>query len=86
MNAADRLQQDLEKYFLKARTPTRIKDLMLGLFTQPERDEFAKRLEIVKRLKKGVSQRKIAKSLDVGIATVSRGARELSQGRFKHLQ
>ena len=85
MNAADRLQQDLEKYFLKARTPTRIKDLMLGLFTQPERDEFAKRLEIVKRLKKGVSQ-KIAKSLDVGIATVSRGARELSQGRFKHLQ
>jgi TrpR family trp operon transcriptional repressor len=34
-------------------------------------------------LKKGVPQRNIAQQLGVGIATVTRGAREIKMGRFK---
>ncbi|MCK5913234.1 MAG: helix-turn-helix domain-containing protein, partial [Desulfuromusa sp.] len=39
-----------------------------------ELDEVAKRLQIFEMLAEGVSQRQIAKSLGVGVATVSRGS------------
>ncbi len=38
------------------------------------------------RLIKGDAQHKIAEDLKIGVATVSRGARELKLGRFKILQ
>lgn len=79
------LQDKLEKYFLKSHTKARTKDLLYGLFTDKERAEFAMRLEIVKRLKKGVAHQKIARSLKVGVSTVTRGAREIKNGRFKHI-
>ncbi len=40
--------------------------------------DVARRLQIVKELKRGVSYREIAERLGVGIATVERGARVLS--------
>ncbi len=61
-------------------------DLLLGLTTDKERHELAQRLEIVKRLKAGEPQAKIAESLGVGVATVTRGSKELAQGRFKILE
>ena len=47
------------------------------LLTPPEFDELSRRLQILKRLIKGKTQRKIAHDLRVGIATVERGASEL---------
>lgn len=61
-------------------------DFLLGLTTYKERDEFARRIEIVKKLAQGEPQLKIAKDLGVGIATVTRGSKELAQGRFKILR
>lgn len=56
-----------------------------GILTVKELDEIATRLQIVKLLKKGVSQQRIAKQLKVGIATVTRGSKEIAQGRFSSI-
>lgn len=52
-----------------------------SLLTPAEYSEISKRLQIFKLLRAGVPQRKIAESLGVGIATVSRGARALQDLR-----
>jgi TrpR family trp operon transcriptional repressor len=62
---------------------TLLEDFLIGITTPKERQEFAQRLEIVKRLAAGEAQKKIAGELGVGVATVTRGSKELSQGRFK---
>lgn len=56
------------------------KEFLTNILTPSELDEVAKRLQIVKLLKKGVPQRDIAKKLDVSIATITRGSRELKYG------
>ena len=48
------------------------------LLSPTERHAMAQRWQIVRRLDRGASQRAVATDLDVGIATVSRGARLLS--------
>jgi TrpR family trp operon transcriptional repressor len=63
-----------------------LEDLLLGLTTDKERQEFARRLEITKRLIAGEAQHKIAAELGVGVSTVTRGSKELAQGRFKVLK
>ena len=63
-----------------------LEDFLTGVTTQSERAELARRVEIVKRLVAGEPQHKIAHDLGVGIATVTRGSKELSQGRFKILR
>ncbi len=62
-----------------------IKLFLEGLLTPSEIDEISKRLEIIKRLKAGEPQRKIAKDLNLGIATVTRGSNELKKGRFQNV-
>jgi TrpR family trp operon transcriptional repressor len=63
-----------------------IKDASIGeaflhnILTPAELDEISKRLQIVKLLLKGVSQRDVAKKLGVSMGTVSRGSRELKYG------
>lgn len=61
-------------------------DFLIGVTTDNERNELAQRVEIIKRLIAGEPQAKIASDLGVGIATVTRGSKELSQGRFKVLK
>jgi TrpR family trp operon transcriptional repressor len=63
-----------------------LEDFLFGVTTDKERSELAQRIEIVKRLIAGEPQQKIASDLGVGIATVTRGSKELSQGRFKALR
>lgn len=58
-------------------------ELISGLFTPGEIEEFARRLRIVKMLKRGVSQHVIAQKLGVGVATVTRGSKEIQRGRFR---
>lgn len=60
-----------------------LEDFLIGITTENERKEFTQRLEIVKRLKSGASHHKIARDLGVGVGTVTRGSKELKQGRFK---
>lgn len=56
-----------------------------GILTPKERKEFSVRLEIVKLLKRGVPQHDIAAKLGVGVATVTRGSKEIAKGNFSLL-
>jgi TrpR family trp operon transcriptional repressor len=60
-------------------------DFLIGVTTDKERKELSRRIEIVKRVIAGQPQQKIAKDLGVGVATVTRGSKELNSGRFKVL-
>lgn len=61
-------------------------DLILGLTTPHERRILERRVEIIKRLLEGENQHQIAEDLNVGVSTVTRGAKELNLGRFKILR
>lgn len=65
---------------------SKLDDFLVGILTPAELEQLIKRLQIIKRLKKGEPQRQIADDLDVGIATVTRGARELKNGRFDYVK
>lgn len=75
----------LSKLFLHTRGMASMKNLVRGLFTESEVEEFARRIEIVKMIKKDIPQHKIALTLGVGVATVTRGVREIKLGRFKNI-
>src|SRR3989344_1645211 len=62
-------------------------DFLCDLLTPQEYETLAIRLQIVKLLADGLTQREIVDKLKIGIATVSRGARELQDmnGAFMKL-
>ena len=60
-------------------------DFLRGILTHKELEQLPTRLQIIKKLKSGANQQNIAKSLGVGIATVTRGSRELKLGRFQNI-
>ena len=51
------------------------------MFTPKEIDAFSQRIQILKLLCAGTSQRDIAECLGVGIATITRGSRVLQENR-----
>ncbi|OGK39692.1 hypothetical protein A3F34_02980 [Candidatus Roizmanbacteria bacterium RIFCSPHIGHO2_12_FULL_44_10] len=63
----------------------KLKNFLQGVLTEKELKEIPRRLEIIKMIKKGVPHQTIAERLDVGVATVTRGSRELHLGRFKYV-
>ncbi|TAL14282.1 transcriptional regulator [Patescibacteria group bacterium] len=63
-----------------------LEDFLIGITTPKERLELVQRIKIMKRLIAGDPQQQIASDLGVGIATITRGSKELSQGRFKVLK
>ena len=63
-----------------------LEDFLLAITTPRERQELVTRIEIIERLIAGEPQQKIAKELGVGIATITRGSKELALGRFKLLR
>ncbi len=71
--------------FLEMKTKEQMTNLLRGILTLKELDELTRRLQIVELLKKGVTQHQIADKLKVGVATVTRGSRELKMGRFKYI-
>lgn len=81
----DKNINELVEALLQAKSPESVLDLLKGLLTVKELDEIARRLQIVKMLKAGMSQRDIVEKLNVGIATVTRGSKELINGRFKNI-
>lgn len=78
----------MEKQYVKEliKAMSSIKDngtfemFLKSILTPAEFEEIPKRLQIVKLLMKGVPQREVAQKLGVGIATVTRGSRELKYG------
>jgi Trp operon repressor len=62
------------------------KDFLSNMLTPNELEELVLRLQILKSLKAGIPQRKIAKDLNVSIGTVSRGSREVKYGKSKFIQ
>lgn len=77
---------DVANIIYSTRDKELLEDFLIGVTTEKERAELAQRVEIIKRLVAGEPQAKIASDLGVGIATVTRGSKELSQGRFKVLR
>lgn len=63
-----------------------LEDFLFSITTPNERHALIQRVEIVRRLLDNEPQSKIAKDLGVGIATVTRGSKELSKGHFKLLR
>lgn len=63
-----------------------LEDFLLGVTTEQERRALVHRVEIVKRLLNGQTQHEIAEDLGVGIATITRGSKEVAQGHFKVLK
>ena len=64
-----------------------LREFLDDLLTPQELKELPKRWQIVKLLAKGMPQREIAKELDVSIATITRGSRELldKKGGFQQV-
>lgn len=65
---------------IAARDEQLLEDFLVDITTPGEREALWGRLQIIKKLHKGEPQRQIAEDLGVGIATVTRGSRELSSG------
>lgn len=76
---------ELTQAFLKQKSGAEMLEFLKGILTPREIEELSTRLQIVKLLKKGVPHQEIARRLEVGVATVTRGSRELNQGRFKNI-
>lgn len=76
---------ELVQSFLKNKSAPQMLDFLKGILTPKEFDELVTRLQIVKLLKKGLPHQEIARRLGVGVATVTRGSRELRIGRFKKI-
>lgn len=76
---------DLVDTLLKIKGRDEMADFLEGIFTPKELIEIPNRLAIVKMLKRGISHHDIAGKMHVGVATVTRGSRELQKGRFKNV-
>ena len=74
--------RDLVRQIKSLNSREEIEMFLLGILTPQEIEQLNQRLEIVRLLKGGMPQREIADKLGVGIATVTRGSREIKLGRF----
>lgn len=85
MNKLESYKRELAKILANIKDEKAMVDFLDDLLTSAEVEELPKRLQIIKQLSRGVSQREVAKNLGVGIATVTRGAKELKnkKGGFR---
>ena len=73
--------KELAKTVAKINDTKLAEDFLHNILTPSELDEISRRLQIFKLLNDGMPQRKVAKELNVALATVGRGARELKYGK-----
>ncbi|MBT3418811.1 MAG: transcriptional regulator [Candidatus Magasanikbacteria bacterium] len=83
MSGIRKYKQDLISFLSAITDAKMMQDFLRDLLTPTEFEEIAKRLQIVQRLDNGESQRRIAKDLGTGIATVTRGSKTLKKPRSK---
>lgn len=79
----DKYLNELAKTMLELKDRKDVLSFLSWILTPQEIEQLPVRLQIVKMLKKGTAQREIAKKLGVGIATVTRGAKELQRSVVK---
>jgi TrpR family trp operon transcriptional repressor len=73
------------KHLASLKNEAEIELFLRAVLTAKELEEIPKRLEIVKQLKQGIPQHQIAENLGVGVATVTRGSKELKSGKFANV-
>ena len=71
--------ENLARTILKLKSEKEVLEFLNWFLTPKELEHLPVRLEIIKMLKSGVPQWEIANKLGVGIATVTRGAKELKK-------
>lgn len=76
---------DLVTTLLSMKNKEEMINLLEGILTPKELLEIPMRLQIVRMLQKGIPQHQIAKELGIGIATVTRGSKEIQKGNFKYI-
>lgn len=84
MNEKELFDQLVKTIFVYKK-PEDLKQFLTAILTPKELVEISTRLQIVRLLKRGIPQREIAKKLGVGVATVTRGSRELLKENFKEI-
>ena len=77
--------EELISTLLEMESKEQMRDFIKGILTPKELKEIPTRLAIVKMLKQKIAQRKIAEELKVGIATITRGSRELNKNSFRYI-
>ena len=70
-------KRELINLLTSIKHPKLMDGFMDDILTPVEFEEIVTRWQIIKQLSKGVPQRKIAKNLNVSIAKITRGSREL---------
>lgn len=74
------LRKNIIQVFTRSGSSFQNNELLLSaLLTDAEIDDIGLRLEILRRLHHGDTQRRIAVDLGVGVATVTRGSRQMQQ-------
>jgi TrpR family trp operon transcriptional repressor len=90
LNTTKQLHKDLLDYFASSYSNegagSSILEKLESILTPAELSDLPNRLSIIKQLKAGVSQHKIAQNLGVGVATVTRGAAALKMGQFTNVE
>ncbi len=77
--------RELIDQLLKHDSKEKMRNFLEGILTPQELEEIPMRLQIVKMLKKGIPQHEIAEKLKTGIATVTRGSKEIQKGNFQYV-
>jgi len=75
-------QQDLSELILSLETKAEVERFLRGILSEVEIDQLHQRIKVVGMLKDGLPQHKIAEKLGVGVATVTRGSKQIQLGRF----
>ncbi len=82
MNTRRQLRRDLIKLLCTISDPKEMEAALEAILTPRELEGIENRLQIFRLLAQAVPQREIAAQLNVGIATVTRGANALRNSRF----
>lgn len=77
--------KELINVFTSISSSKEMENFLYGILTPQELEEISVRLQIVKMLKKRIPQHDIAEKLGIGVATVTRGSKEIAKGRFSSI-
>lgn len=80
MSAPSPAHKDLYKLFCAIETPHEAEVLLADILTPQELDSVAERWQEIQLLAKGMTQRDVAKKLNISISKVTRGSRMLQYG------
>jgi TrpR family trp operon transcriptional repressor len=73
--------KEISRIFAELDNAKTIEDFLLSMLTPNEVKNISSRWEIVKRIEKGQSQRKIATDLHLSLCKITRGSRELKKDK-----